>query len=101
MDSLPILVPFVAGIVLCPTVILCMCLRRLQRRMDAVEGMVHAPPRPATPTPTGFLGGVTYGAMAPPLPSAPVPVPTYPYFTQPQPQPHPVPYALQNQRQVV
>lgn len=105
MDTLPILVPVVAGIVLCPTVILCICLRQLQRRVDTLEesGRPVAVP---TPTPTGFIGGVTYGVEAPPLPTAPLATGAgYPYFTQmpppPPPQLHPLPYALQPQRRVV
>jgi hypothetical protein len=100
MDALPILVPVVAGIVLCPAIILCGCLRRLNRRMDALEGVVQA----GAQTSTGFIGGIPYGgsATAPPLPTAPIaPGPGYPYFTQmpppPPPQLHPLPYALQQQ----
>ena len=112
MDTLPILVPVVAGIVLCPAVIVCMCLRQLQRRVDALEEGGRAVPAPAAaaaaPTPTGFIGGVTYGAasaIAPPLPTAPLATGGYPYFTQmpppPPPQLQPLPYALQGQRRVV
>ncbi len=110
MDTLPILVPVVAGIVLCPTVILCICLRQLQRRVDTLEESGRSVAVP-TPTPTGFIGGVTYGAgagvgaTAPPLPTAPLATGAgYPYFTQmppPPPQLHPLPYALQPQRRVV
>jgi hypothetical protein len=113
MDTLPILVPVVAGIVLCPTVILCTCLRQLQRRVDALEetsrvtAAVQLPP-----SPTGFLGGVTYGGTAAgattlPLPTAPLAsagAAAYPYFTQmpppPPPQLQPLPYALQQRRVV-
>ena len=74
MDSLPILVPVVAGIITVPILTLCCCMSSLRRRVLAIEENMYR--AVGTVPQNAFLGGVTYGV--PPPPSAPA---AYPYFT--------------------
>jgi hypothetical protein len=76
MESLPILVPVVAGMITVPILTLCCCMSALRRRVVAIEeNMQMISDRAAASAPqNAFLGGVTY-CVAPSAPSA------HPYFT--------------------